>query len=365
MTVVIRGMLGLGDNLHQRAVVRQMMARDREVWLESPWVAPYHDLIDRGLKVVRRQTALRTQSKNAERELHRFHAGPVPAESTHARVWYTADMVRSAGSIVGAMCQAARVDPRHADFRLPVPHGWFVGVSDVLDARARDGRPLLVYRPLTVRNEWPAAARNPDPAAYATLFAAIRERFFVVSVADIAEAHEWIISEPVRADVTCHHGELVFEALAALFTSAAVVFSASGFAPVLALAVGAPVITVFGGVESSAAYDTRHGRFCGIDTIAPCLCLSSRCPGPGINPRLARFRTRYRRPLKVCDKVIDVPRAMQTIAEFLDADGVAARTTLDPASARRSAVGARPRPDDAGRGMPRAQPAGTRAVRLA
>ncbi|MBZ9921906.1 hypothetical protein LB579_29895, partial [Mesorhizobium sp. BR1-1-7] len=73
----IRGMHGLGDNLHQRAVIRQLMPRF-DVYLESSWIAPYHDLIADGLKVLHKRTVLRTQSKNADRERNLFWRGSIP-----------------------------------------------------------------------------------------------------------------------------------------------------------------------------------------------------------------------------------------------------------------------------------------------
>src|SRR3546814_11400043 len=43
-SIYVQGMHGLGDNLHQRAILRHLM-QSHEVWLETPWPCIYHDLV--------------------------------------------------------------------------------------------------------------------------------------------------------------------------------------------------------------------------------------------------------------------------------------------------------------------------------
>ena len=72
----------------------------------------------------------------------------------------------------------------------------------------------MLHRPLVARTEWTGCGnRNPDLAAYSELMGAIRDRFFVVSVADLEDKREWLVGEACSPDVALHHGELVFEVL--------------------------------------------------------------------------------------------------------------------------------------------------------
>src|SRR3546814_20394397 len=84
------------------------------------------------------------------------------------------------------------------------------------------------------------AARNPDHHAYAELFAAIRNQFFVVSIADLQDGAEWIVGNRVNADIQMHRGELDLETNAALTKTEGMMFSSPGFAVNPAQSVGTP-----------------------------------------------------------------------------------------------------------------------------
>lgn len=292
--LLVQGMHGLGDNLHQRAVLRQLMQR-HNVWLESSWVAPYHDLVADGLKVIGKPTQLRTQTKNARREAGGFSRSGPPAGARRLQVSYRPDRVRALGSVLAAMCEQCGVDHGTADFRLPVPGAW---IEAARVAVGYPERPIMLYRPLVERKEWGGcAARNPDHAAYATLFRSIRDRFFVVSVADLVPRVEWMVGERVEADLEFHAGELPFEALAGLAAISGLVFTAPGFAVVLAQAVWTPVTAVFGGYERGYSFSSggRVSPYLPIEPMVGCDC----------------FRHNH-----ACDKRIDVDAAMRDLAAF-------------------------------------------------
>lgn len=295
----IQGMHGLGDNLHQRAVIRQLMSRF-DVYLESSWVAPYHDLIADGLKVLHKRTILRTQAKNAEREAKSFWRGSVPI-ARRMQISYSPDQVRECGSVLAAMCRTADVNYATADFRMPIPENWREKAERLVDLW-RPTKPLLIYRPLVERTEWGGCKnRNPDHGAYADLLASIREQFFVVSVADLMPGKEWMVGHQIKADVECHTGELDFETLAALFSMASLVYSSPGFAVILAQAVGAPVACIFGGYEDSSSFigGARYSPYLGIDPIKPCQCFSHKHD---------------------CQKEIDIGAATELLQSFVAAN---------------------------------------------
>lgn len=295
--LLIKGMHGLGDNIRQRALIRQMLPR-YDVWLESSWISVYHDLIPQGLKIVHKPTRLRTQAKNAARESGLFSSSP-PQRGTRAlQVWYPPTRVRATGSVLAAMCESTGCDLAAADFRLPVPPLWRAAAQELV-AQWRPTKPILLYRPLVDRpSDWTGCnARNPDFAAYAELFRSLRDRYFVVSVADLAPGKEWIVGEEVESDITLHAGELAFETLAALTAEAALVFCSPGFAAVLAQAVGTPVACVFGGYEKSSFFfaGAKDAPVLGIDPVHPCEC----------------FQHDH-----ACDKTIDLDRARAQLAAF-------------------------------------------------
>jgi hypothetical protein len=266
-------MHGLGDNIHQRAILRQLLDRGDDVWLRSSWVAPYHDLVERGLKILRHNAPLRTQAKNRDREAHLFHTGTCYPDET-ITVSYPIDVVKKTGSVLAAMCQVTGVDYETADFRMPVPAEWEeAAYARVGDAWGRmPSKPMMFYRPLVVRTEWSNAARNPDFAAYKHLFDCIRDRFFVVSVADLVPGVEWIEGHEIEPDLAFHHGELDFPALAGLISLSALVYCSPGFSVPLAQAVSTPVACIFGGYENSRSFSAgaRYSPYLGVDPIVPC-----------------------------------------------------------------------------------------------
>jgi hypothetical protein len=288
--MLIRGMLGLGDNLHQRAVVRQLM-QQQPVWLQTPWASVYHDLVGPRLNLLPRDSRLRTQQKNIARERGKFNGKRYPGGRSH-RVWYTHSQIKQRGGFLAAMCHNSGV--AKGDFSLPVPAAWQARARALVSSARK---PLMIYRPLVDRTEWDGCRqRNPDSAAYAVLAQAVREQFFVVSIADLVPRVEWMVSEPVDADMEFHAGELDFETIAGLMSIAGLAFCSPGFALVLAQAVGAPLVAVFGGHESARLYDHGSATDCFIQPKNPCECFSKR---------------------HACDKRIEIEAAQARIEQFI------------------------------------------------
>lgn len=279
---VITGMFGIGDNLHQRAVIRELM-KTYEVTLETCHGELYHDLVAKGLKLRFRPTALRAQAKTIARESGWFTAPPASPDAPRRRLGYNKPDIDKWGSIVHALYGMAGLEPvQYPDFSMPVKPEWRENARKLIASWDLKDKPLLVYRPIVLRREWDGSQRNPDTAAYNALFATIRNKFFVVSLADLAPRLEWIVGPEQEADIKLHAGELDFPTMAALFAEANLIFSPAGFAPVLAQAVGAPSITIYGGRESFKTTQ-RGGEHLaptlGIDPDHPCDChsMAARC----------------------------------------------------------------------------------------
>lgn len=249
--VLLESMLGLGDSLHQRALVRSLLKDGRQVFVSTTWPAVYHDL---PVTLVRAPTRLRTQAKNAEAGGFARSAPPAGCEVRH--VQYGPETVRDCGGVLAAMSKESGI-PCGNDFILPVPDSW---MTDRIRALLKSKRPIMVVRPLTVRAEWSNEARNPDPQAYSALYDAIRGDYLTVSIADLEEGAEWLVPPNLPADVVFHRGELRFEELAVLFKHAALVFTAPGFSLLLAQAVSTPHVGVFGAYERAYSFSAGAGN---------------------------------------------------------------------------------------------------------
>jgi hypothetical protein len=218
--MIVHGMRGLGDNLYQRAFIK---ALPKPVYLDTPWPEIYAG-ID-GVHFLRPQTTLRTQAKNIAR-----HADWVmpPTRQPTRQIRYGAE------GIINGMTASFGVAP--GAFDLPP-----------LPPSPEQGK-YVVVRPATVRGEWRADTRNPDPS-YIGLAAlkAAELGYKVISVADLQEGQEWMVGFPPIADVEYHKGELPVEQLLSLVANASAVIGGIGWLVPAALAAKVPAWIICGG----------------------------------------------------------------------------------------------------------------------
>jgi hypothetical protein len=301
-------MHGIGDNLHQRAVMR-ILRETHNVTLESSWHSLYHDLIGGDFRVVTRATALRTQQKNARREAALFAPNPPHhhlTNSIHMRYVTSTINATKSHTITEALFKCAGIGDRfaEADFRLPLDPNWTTEANYRMkqwrEGPNKSGKPVMIYRPLVVRPEWMGSkVRNAVPEQYRAIVSHLHQKFFCVSVADLEPQKEWLDGDQIPADLHFHKGEFVIEELAALMRAADLVLTSGGFAAMLGPAVETPTISILGGYEppSWCADSGKFSPFLCIAPPRPCQCGSSGCQ-------------------QNCNKRIDVPAALASIDNF-------------------------------------------------
>lgn len=215
------GMQGLGDNFYQRAVIREVPG---EHHLITAWPQLYSDMPR--IRCVRPDTRLRTQAKNAVRDL----AWQRPPRTMPQPVHYT----NRAGTMLQGLCAAFGVNPARVTFDAP---------AFGQERRER----YIVVRPATVRTEWRADARNPRPEYLKRAAQALRSRYRIVSVADLQPGKEWALDPLPDADESYHAGELALEQLLALVAGAAAVVGGVGWLVPAAVAYRVPMLLLYGG----------------------------------------------------------------------------------------------------------------------
>lgn len=218
--MIIHGMRGLGDNLFMRPFIK---ALPKPVYLDTPWPEIYAG-ID-GVQFIRPQTNLRTQAKNIAR--HATWTMP-PTRQPTRQIRYGAE------GIIPGMIASFGIMPGEFDLP-PLPPSPI-------------GGKYVVVRPATVRSEWRADTRNPDPE-YINVAAreAARRGYRVISVADLVDNVEWAVEPLPYASVQFHHGELPVEELLALVKGAAAVIGGIGWLVPAALAAKVPAWIICGG----------------------------------------------------------------------------------------------------------------------
>lgn len=295
----VTGQFGLGDCLHQRAVVRELMKTHR-VELHSYYTAMYHDLVGKGLDLKLR-SGHEPRIRDAGNDCR--ISGSVAAGK---RIGYTPELIRQYGSILAAQFASIGLKmPERPDFSLPMPAEWRRVARKAIEGKNPTGKPLMVYRPIILNSTWEAPARSPDPNAYDELYRSIRDRFFVVSICNLNQKGERIVGPKADVDVEFHRGELEFEALAGLIAEADLVFGNAGFVPVLSQAVGTPVICIYGANESFRTTNQPGAHLAptlAIEPITPCEHHARTCS---------------------CDKTIDMEKALPKVEAFADEHGQA------------------------------------------
>lgn len=286
----VRGMYGMGDCIHQRAPLRELLDRGEPIVLDTFYYAMYHDLVRRGLR-------LRRISSHAPRIRDDSQTQMLRATGNGIRVTYNRDMIQRCGTILGAQYECLGMTmPERPDFSLPIPTEWRVAARRRLQSSIK---PLMVYRPSVLNNLWRSEARSPDPVSYGALFSSVRDRFHVVAVANLGDHGERVIGDMPRCDQYFVNGELGFEELAGLFAEAQVAFTCPGFAPVLSQAVGTPTVIVYGGNESFRTTNSVGAH------LAPTLAIEP------VHPCECHMKDHD------CDKRIDVPVALERLEKFL------------------------------------------------
>lgn len=263
--MVLRGMYGVGDCIHQRAVVRAAMEAGPVV-LETFYRAMHHDLVEEGLFL---KLIGGIKPRIRERQPLRIDF-PVRA-NMRIKITYDADLIHRHGSILAAQFASVGMKmPDRPDFALPVKQEWRDWAREAVGDT--HGKPIMAYRPIVLNNVWRAEARAPDPALYSALFRSIRDRYHVVSVANLGESGEQIVGEAQDADTNFNRGELDFETMAGLFAEASLAFTCPGVAPVLSQAVGTRTVIVYG------ANECHRTTGCVGDHLAPTLAIEPTTP---------------------------------------------------------------------------------------
>lgn len=310
--LAVKGMGGLGDAIHQRALVRAWL-RDgySQILMQTSHPELYWDFRESGqVRCTPLRPSLRTQRKNEQSAC--FDGNEPPASDV--RVWYTPECIKRHNSLLKAMADYVKVQGA-TDIGLPIHPNWQTRAIDLVD-RLKITKPLLIYRPPVLRREWLGPARNPDPLAMLELLNAVRESFYVISIADLVPNVEWIDGPDPVADASFHAGELHFTTLAALMARpGTVVMSPPGFALCMGRAVGAWTCGVFGSFELPGWWEFGTPKPERLITFAP----ARKIPDEEL----------WKKELH-CDKSIDLPAAIVRFKEFCAAARCDAGGLSDP-----------------------------------
>jgi hypothetical protein len=229
----IRGMQGLGDNIYQRAFIKNIK---EDVYLETPWPQIYQGL--ENVKYIQPNTKLRTQAKNVLKDDPNI-------------IWedIEIDKVKNVKRIHYGRPKGFRGIPNE----LAISFGVKATQFDLPDFRSefpwiQDLGEYALIRPSTERKEWFNSARNPKPEYIARSAEILKDMGIkIISIGDINMIDEWLVSPEPYADIKFHDGQLGVKELLALTQSARYTVSGVGWIVPASLCYNNPAWIVLGG----------------------------------------------------------------------------------------------------------------------
>lgn len=226
---IVSGPHGLGDNIYQRAVLNGIPRDARDSYYV---ITPWPDLLPEGFKAVKPDSPLRTQRKHEDSFPNNVWS--VPPERANILVTRYGAYEFAAGlSILDVMANVLGVSK--PIMNLPDDPAW------------RSGK-YMVVRPATLRREWYAEARNPDPVALYQAVDLLRKQGFTsIVVADLSKGEEWALEPMPPGDVFYTNGELTRARLFGLCAGASIIVGGVGWIVPYALASNKPALILHGG----------------------------------------------------------------------------------------------------------------------
>jgi hypothetical protein len=243
--LLVKMMRGLGDTIYQRPFIR-VLAHGHNLYLRTPWPELFSDVPR--VRFVGYTERLRTQAKNMRRN-RRLYYWPQPHSIPTVKARY------------GISNPYRGIIPDfEAVFGVAFNPNFF-DLPNLGQCPIQADKPIAVVRPVTVRNEWANPARNCKPEYITEAIRILRERFYVVTVADVVENGEWFDGTAPEADASFHRGELHVSQLLSLVRHAAVVVGSVGWIAPAAVALKRPLVLIAGGQGAWNApeiiYDSR------------------------------------------------------------------------------------------------------------
>lgn len=272
---------GLGDNIYHRAFVKTLSER-YEVYLRTPFMEVYDDL---DVSFVKPTSILRTQAKSIARSSKIYYTPPANIPKIIPK--YNSEHLRRMG-IVDSLAVGYRCDP--STFDLPK---YSSGITS--------DKPICVVRPATLRKEWLASGRNPNPEYIAKVVEWLRETHYIISVADLEEGAEIALNPLPYADLTLHEGQLTTEQLLGLIREADIVVGGVGFIVPACISYNTKLFCILGGTGGYNApsrllhktMDVSRVYFAQPDNYCLCTSMQHQC-----DKRITDLKGHYERFIK-------------------------------------------------------------------
>ena len=272
--LAIKTQLGLGDNIYQRPFIKAL-SKTHELYLETPWPQLFFDL---PVKFIKASTSLRTQAKNVARDNIKY-VEPLNMPTIEPR--YVGEDLKRGINMVEGLKKAYKCEPE--SFDLP----------KFTTIKVNTKKPICIIRPATIRQEWIAASRNPDPNYLLEASRILRKKYYVISIADIDNLNEIGVEPLPEADLYFNKGELTVEQVLGLIQQAELVVGGVGFILPACIATGTKLFCILGGnggynspeIITDSRMDLSNVHFSKPDNFCKCTSAIHNC-----DKRISNFK---------------------------------------------------------------------------
>ena len=260
---------GMGDNMYQRPVIKDLAKTYKKIYLTTAFPEAYWDIPN--VEFVKPAGyKLRTQEKHMK--------------SRPKRTW--SDKPKNAETVLWGQCGPSP-DPgiltkygelenrEDFDFIFPLKNEWIEAARKVKESLDLEGKKLCIIRRPTIRKEWKCPARNPKPEYYQLIIDKYKDEYFYLGLADIEKGQEWFDGKIDRIDKEFNAGEIPITTIYGLIKIADMTITYPSLFMIAAIAVRAKCFTIFGGIAGPDVILRRnlglknHGH---VAPFPPCNC---------------------------------------------------------------------------------------------
>jgi len=235
------GVLGLGDNLYQRPIVKDVAKQYKTVYLNTCFPEIYWDIPNVKF-VYPNPLNLRTQKKHVEK-LPKSTWSNRPKHADSAR-W---DQLGPPSEKKVQTKYVELENQENFDFSFPLRDKWIKAAEKIKAKLKLKGKKLCIVRRPTDRREWSCPSRNPKIEYFQLLLDKYKKDYFYLSIADIEKGKEWFDGDLKGINFSFDKGELDLTTILGLMKIADMTITFPGFFMIAAIAIRAKCFTIFGG----------------------------------------------------------------------------------------------------------------------
>ena len=292
------GAMGLGDNLFQRPVIKDLAGSYKTVYLTTALPEAYWDIPN--VKFVRpgeKQLRLRTQEKLVSKTPKRTWSNP--PKKTDTILW---GHVGPSGFWDIKTKYTELENKEDFDFTFPLKREWVEAAHELLNGLHTEGKKVCIVRRPTIRKEWPCPARNPKPEYYQLLIDTYKNDYYFVGLADIEKGQEWFDGDITGIDKEFNKGEIPITTIFGLLKIADMTITYPSLFMISAIAVRGKCFTIFGGIAAPEQVLRKNLGYKNFGYVAPepaCACgdMQHDCKKDILHARiLERFEELHKRP---------------------------------------------------------------------